>query len=469
MPRPTGSGFLLADRPIGSLDDYLAVGGGRGLEQARGMTPPAIIDEVARSGLRGRGGAGFHTGTKWQAVLGGGGRHHYAVCNSAEGEPATFKDRALLRTNPYQVIEGLLIAARAVEAIEAFVALKVSFERELDALARALDEFDAAGLLEELPVRIVQGPEEYLFGEEKALLEVIEGNDPLPRWLPPYLHGLFVTDPQMGWVAHDPEEGHSGDHEANPTLVNNVETLANVPHILAKGADWFRSMGTAASPGTILCTVVGDVPRCGVVEVEMGTPLQAVLDLCGGALPDRAIRSVLSGVANPALTADKLGTPLSYEGMEAANSGLGAAGFVVYDDSACMVEVARTVSRFLYVESCGQCLPCKFGTEEVTGALDRLAAGDGTAEDLERIQARLTVVADGNRCFLPVQERRVVASLMLLFPEDFAAHLEGPCPRPREIPIPKIVNLEDGRVTYDLRQARKRPDWTYEDEGPVRN
>jgi NADH-quinone oxidoreductase subunit F len=385
------------------------------------------------------------------------------VCNAAEGEPATFKDRALLRANPYQVIEGTLIAALAVEAREVFVALKASFGPENEAVSRALGEMDAAGMLGDVPVRVVTGPEEYLFGEEKALLEVIEGNDPLPRWLPPYLHGLFVTEPQLGWEAHDPETGHRGGHEANPTVVNNAETLANVPHILARGADWFRSMGTAESPGTVVCTVVGDVAGPGVVEVELGAPLREVLNACGGVRAGHEIRAVISGVANPVLTADRLDTPVSYEGMEAAGSGLGAAGFVVYDETACMVEVARMLSRFLYVESCGQCLPCKIGTGEMTGALVALSSGRGARSDLDRIQEWLPLVSDANRCYLPVEERRVIGSLLEAFAEDFLAHLEGPCPRPREIPVPKIVNLEAGKVTYDDRQAKKRPDWTYED------
>jgi NADH-quinone oxidoreductase subunit F len=459
MPSP---GFLLTDPPVESLAGYLVPGGGTGLERARSMEPSQVIEEVGASGLRGRGGGGFPTGRKWASVRQGGGRHHYVVCNAAEGEPATFKDRALLRANPYQVIEGTVIAALAVEAREAFVALKASFERETAALARALDEMEAAGLLGGLPVRLVTGPEEYLFGEEKALLEVIEGNEPLPRWLPPYLHGLFVTEPQLGWEAHDPETGHGGVHEANPTLVNNAETLANVAHILARGAEWFRSMGTAQSAGTVVCTIVGDVARPGVLEVELGTPLREVLESCGGPRGGRAIRAVISGVANPVLTADRLDTPVSYEGMEAAGTGLGAAGFVVYDDTACMVEVARVLSRFLYVESCGQCLPCKLGTGEITGALEALSSGTGTRSDLDRIQEWLPLVSDANRCYLPVEERRVIASLLEAFPEDFLAHLEGPCPRPREIPVPKIVDLEAGEVTYDSRQAKKRPDWTYD-------
>ena len=148
--------------------------------------------------------------------------------------------------------------------------------------------------------------------------------------------------------------------------------------------------------------------------------------------------------------------------MAAIGSGLGSAGFVVYDDTACMVEVARSLSRFLYVESCGQCLPCKLGTGEITAALTRLCSGEGSGSDLERIEAWLPLVTDANRCYLPVEERRMVASLLQAFPDDFAAHLAGPCPRPRDIPVPKIVDLDAGKVTYDLRQAKKRPDWTYE-------
>jgi NADH-quinone oxidoreductase subunit F len=170
---------------------------------------------------------------------------------------------------------------------------------------------------------------------------------------------------------------------------------------------------------------------------------------------------VFSGISNPVLTAAQLDTPLSYEAMVAAGSGLGAAGFVVYDDTACMVKVARVLSRFLYVESCGQCPPCKFGTGEITDALDRIATGRGDQTQLDRIHERLTTVADANRCYLPVEEQRTISSILRAFPEDFVAHLEGACPRPREIPLPKIVDLTSKGVIYDTRQATKRPDWTY--------
>ena len=212
------------------------------------------------------------------------------------------------------------------------------------------------------------------------------------------------------------------------------------------------------------CTVVGDVNYADVIEVELGTPLSAVLERGGGPLPGRSFQAVISGVSNPVVTADQLDTPLSYEGFEAIGSGLGSAGFIVYDDSTCMVEVAAMVSRFLWVESCGQCPPCKLGTGAITGALERIAGGRGGDRDLDIIAERLRVVTDGNRCYLPVEEQRVVASLLRDFPDDFATHIEtGRCPRPRPLPVPKIVDITDGDVTYDPRQASKRPDWTYDD------
>ena len=202
------------------------------------------------SGLRGRGGAGFPAGVKWRSVAAGGGRH-YAVANGAEGEPATFKDRTLMRRDPYRVIEGLAIAALAVGATDAYLATKRSFVPELAAVRRAALEMGAAGMLGDLNLSIVEGPEEYLFGEEKALLEVIEGRDPLPTLLPPWQRGLFATV-QLGWEADVSSRGPSG--QSNPTLVNNVETLASAAHILARGATWFRSMGTVDSPGTVIVT-----------------------------------------------------------------------------------------------------------------------------------------------------------------------------------------------------------------------
>ena len=226
--------FLLPERPFESLADYVAAGGGEGVARSRTMSPGASIQEIQLSRLRGRGGAGFPTGTKWSSVFRGEGATRYAVCNAAEGEPGTFKDRALMRCNPYAILEGLLIAGHAVGADAAYLATKASFGREISRLTGALAELDAAGWIDR-PVHIVTGPDEYLFGEEKALLEVIEGNEPLPRWLPPYLHGLFATAAAGMGRRGVPIPPRSREDGANPTLVNNAETLANVPYIMARG------------------------------------------------------------------------------------------------------------------------------------------------------------------------------------------------------------------------------------------
>jgi NADH:ubiquinone oxidoreductase subunit F (NADH-binding) len=386
------------------------------------------------------------------------------VVNGAEGEPGTFKDRALLRANPYQVVEGLIIAAFAVGAEEAFICLKASFERELAAITRAVQEFQAAGICTDCTVNIVAGPDEYLFGEEKAMLEVIEGKPPLPRWFPPYEHGLFAAGPQEGWEAGTRTSRPRADGP-NPTLVNNVETLANVPHVLARGADWFRSIGTPASPGTVVATVVGDVVAADVAEVELGTPLGEVIDAVGtGPRPGRSVKAVFSGVANPVVTAEHLDAAVSYEGFEAIGSAMGAAGFIVHDDTACMVDAAYRLSRFLYVESCGQCPPCKIGSGEITDRLERIETGAGTVADIAAIQGWLERVTDGNRCYLAVEERLLVSSVLRAFPEEFAEHLEGHgCPRPGPRPIPKLIDLAGGVATYDERFWSKRPDWTYGD------
>ncbi len=456
---------LLPDEPITTLDEFLATGGGEGLRAARQLGEDATIEEIEASGLRGRGGAGFPAGTKWRSVAGGSGGRRFAVANGAEGEPATFKDRTLMRRDPYRVVEGLAIAAFAVGATEAYVATKRSFTREVDALRRAAVELGAAGLLGDLTVNIVEGPDEYLFGEEKALLEVIEGRDPLPRLLPPYQHGLFATVPAGGWESE--AAGVRARGESNPTLVNNVETLAAAAHVLAKGAGWFRSMGTVASPGTILVTVVGDVARAGVHEVEMGTALADVLDRCGGPLPGRRFKAAFSGVSNAVLAAGDFDVALTYEDLAARGSGLGAAGFAVYDDTADLLAVARELSRFLSVESCGQCPPCKDCSLSITRHLLAIEDGRGGDGDLGEIAACLRTVTDANRCFLGTEEQNVVASVLRAFPEDVAAHLEGTPPPARPVLVPLVKDIDDdGVVTYDERHRRKRPDWTYED-GPA--
>jgi NADH:ubiquinone oxidoreductase subunit F (NADH-binding) len=437
---------LLGSAPT-SLGTYVAEGGLRGLERALASAPDAVIEELVRSGLRGRGGAGFPTGEKWRAIRGIGSGVRYAVCNAAEGEPATFKDRLLMRSNPYQVLEGLVIAAYAVGAERAYVGLKEIFATETESLTRALREMEAADALAGIPVEIVVGPDHYLLGEETGLLEVIEQRDPLPRILRPFMQGLYATA-----------------ETNNPTLVNNVETLANVPHIVAAGQDWFRSSGTDTSPGTMLFTVAGDVRSEGVFELPLGTPLRSLIEgSAGGPRDGRSIKVVIPGASSTALIPEQLDTPLDFESMRAVGSGLGAGGFAVFDETACIVRVAALFSRFLYVESCGQCPPCKLGSGEITDLLDRFERGEGDIADLDTVLARAKTVTDGQKCALPTGESLLVQSLLQTFGEEFAAHMTMPCPSSRELVLPKIVDFDPsaGRFTYDDRYRLKQPDWTY--------
>jgi NADH:ubiquinone oxidoreductase subunit F (NADH-binding) len=476
---------LLSDPPVTNVTEYLTAGGGQGYRRAAELGPGGTIQELILSGLRGRGGGGFSTGRKWQSVReaarsGGEGNRAFVVANGAEGEPATFKDRAIMRANPFAVVEGVAIAAFAVGAERAFVAVKERFEVETDRLAQAVEELSDAGLIGSVPIQVVLGPDHYLYGEETGLLQVVEGEAPLPRNLPPYIHGLFASGPTEGWsapvgtVATDsgptpppPAQGRgfaatTSFDSSNPTVVNNVETLATASLVLARGPEWHRSLGTQRSPGFVVATVVGDVARPGVAEIELGTPLREVVEQVGGGMPPgRSVKAVLSGVSNPVVTADQLDVPCSYEGMEAIGSGLGAAGFMVFDDTTSMVEVAQMISQFLYVESCGQCPACKLGCGAVTERLDDLVDGRATPDDLEVVAFRLETCTDGNRCYLPVEERRVVSSLLQAFPDEVAAALGGePLPR-RDLVLPKIVDLADGKVVYDDQQALKQPDWTY--------
>jgi NADH-quinone oxidoreductase subunit F len=439
--------ILLAGGEMSSFDDYIAAGGGRALPSALERSPQAVIDEVKRSGLRGRGGAGFPTGAKWQAVRSNPCPTKFVVCNAAEGEPGTFKDRWLLRHNPYQVVEGLAIAASVIEAERAFIAIKRAFGREIRVLRRAIAEMKGSDMLGPVPIEIVLGPDEYLFGEEKALLEVIEGNDPLPRILPPYRVGLFAS-------------GGSG----NPTVINNVETLANVPHIIAKGAEWFRSFGTETSPGTMVFTLCGDVLRPGVYELPLGLPLRTLLYEIGGGSPEgRALKAVFPGASNAVLSSEQFDTLMDFDSMREVGSGLGSAGFVAYDESACIVRATLAFSRFLYVESCAQCPACKQGSEEISDRLERIERGEGTESDVESALARCLTVTGGGRCALPTGESLLVQSAIHTFEVEFEEHLGRSCPRPRDLPLPKLLDFDEegGRFIYDERYQLKRPDWTF--------
>ena len=376
--------ILLNGETLDSLGAYRAMGGGEALGIASRIGPDAVIKAVRDAGLRGRGGAGFPTGVKWAGLRSAEGLRKFVVCNAAEGEPGTFKDRWLIRSNPYQLLEGLAVAAFAVGAERIIIGIKEKFGVEVTRLRVAAGEMEAAGLLGDIAVDLVLGPDDYLFGEEKGLLEVIEGRDPLPRLYPPYVVGLFA-------------EGDQG----NPALVNNVETLSNIPHIVRNGSDWFRSFGTDDSAGTMVFTIGGDVRWEGVVELEMGTPLSFLIYAVGqGFGAGRRPKLITSGVSNRPLALRDIDTPLDFASMRALGSGLGSGGFVAYDDTVCVVQVAAALSAFLWRGSCGQCPPCKLGTEAITERFTRLAVGRGTVSDVEDAAAWILRVTDSNRCGL---------------------------------------------------------------------
>jgi NADH-quinone oxidoreductase subunit F len=467
---------VLYPEPVGSLDEYVQQhDGGEALVAARKVEPEVLIAELEASGLRGRGGAGFPTGTKWRTVA----EHRSealpatVVVNAAEGEPGTFKDRTILRTNPYPVLEGALIAARAVGADQVVFATKATFTTEVQRLRTAIDEAQAAGWIEAgVSVKIFEGPSEYLYGEETALLEAMAGRQPFPRITPPFRRGVDeVVDThdeatsESGLSAPINMAGPTGDDVAPPTLVDNVETLANVPQIVARGAAWFRELGTDDSPGTIVCTVTGSVKRPGVGEVPLGTPLREVIEaVAGGPRHGRTIRAVLSGVASGFVTGDELDTPVSYEAMQEIGSGVGSGGFMVFDDADDITAVAAGVSRFLAIESCGQCQPCKQDGLTLSDALARLSRGEGDGTDVEVIAQRAQTVGDRARCYLALQHQAVVSSLVERFPDDLRAHATGAVEPAEPVLVAELVEVQGNKVLIDERFAEKQPDWSYDEE-----
>jgi NADH:ubiquinone oxidoreductase subunit F (NADH-binding) len=462
---------VLPPDPVATLADADAAG--EALRDARAVDPAVVTDVVEASGLRGRGGAGFPVARKWRTVVAN--RTSVlpstVVVNAAEGEPGSFKDRAILRADPFRVLEGALIAAHAVGADSVIVATKSSFTRERERLQAAIEEITRAGWTQTVPVTLFSGPGEYLYGEETALLEAIDGRPPFPRIAPPYREGvdeLFEDDEDTtsgtASAAHVEMAGPSGETVAPPTLAGNTETFANLPGILRNGADWFRELGTTESPGTVVCTVSGATDHSGVGEVELGTPLRQVLEeLGGGARAGHDYVALMSGVANPLLPASAFDTPVSYEAMRAAGSGLGAAGFIVFDDADDLVAVAAGVSRFLAVESCGQCRHCKDDGLALAALLAGLTASRANDRDLAEIRSRLELVPEGARCNLATQHQIVVGSVLERFPDLVAAHADRGAPAVDPVPIAAITDLVDGRAVLDDAQRTKQPDWTHDE------
>lgn len=455
MPTPLGRHGLLPDQPYPSYQSYLSAQPPEALRSALESTPEELLGEIERSGLRGRGGAGFPAATKWRTLAEHSCGRRFVVCNASEGEPGTFKDRALLRANPYSLLEGMLVAARVIGARELFIGIKARYRREIRRLQQAFREIRLSGLAGDVELVLVEGPDHYLFGEEKALLNVLEGGSPMPReaHYPPYEWGLQAN-------AASP----------NPALVNNVETFSRVATIVRHGGESFAAIGSPDTPGPLLFTVCGDVRRPGVYELPSGTSLEELFhQVAGGPRPGRTLRAALSGVSNPVLPADRFLTPATFGDLQEAGGGLGSAGFLVLDDSRSLPRVAQSVARFLAVESCNQCTSCMVGLETASSKLDALLEDPGGAPGPlldQALEAALSAPSQ-NRCYLPVQGSILVPSLVERFPEDFRPGAPGLDPELPRFPIFKIEDFdeEQGDFVYDESHARKQLDWSYVPEG----
>jgi NADH-quinone oxidoreductase subunit F len=401
------------------IDRYLELGGYRGLRAAFGMTPPEVIEVVKASGLRGRGGAGFPTGVKWSFVPQDTGKPQYLVANFDESEPGTFNNRELVERDPHEFVEGVIIASFAVQCHTAFVYTRGEFLHPGRVLARAIAEAydrgylgrDILGSGYDLDVVMHRGAGAYICGEETALLSSLEGDRGQPRLRPPFpaVEGLY----------------------ASPTAINNVETLANVPHILEKGADWFRSFGTEKSPGTKIFSVSGKVERPGNYEAPMGTPARVVIDeLAGGVLDGKRLKAwTPGGSSTPFLTDEHVDVGLDFESIQEAGSLLGTGALIVTDERDCMVDAARRLLRFYAHESCGKCTPCREGTWWVERVLDRIENGFGREADLPL----LSDVGDNMlfKAFCALADGAVspISSTLKLFRDEYEAHIrERRCP-----------------------------------------
>ena len=428
-------------KPLISLSDYQAIGGGAGYKRALSMLPLDVIAEIKKANLRGRGGAGFPTAIKWGGVRNEPCPIKYVACNFSEGEPGTYKDRYNILLNPYHLFEGIAIALYAIGAKEAYIGIKKKYTPQVKRLFAARREMETAGMIPKGLIKIHLGPDEYLYGEEKGLIESIDGRYPMPRNIPPFIQGINF---QPG--------------SPNPTCVNNVETFCQAAYILRKGAEDFKSVGSEDTPGTVMCTVCGDVKRPGVYELAAGkvTLKQLIYDIAGGPIGQFPIKAVFSGVASAVVTPERFDTPLDFGSLKKAGGGLGSGGFIVYDQSACMVQTALKFSNFLAKSSCGQCVPCNRGTAQITEFLKKIESESGCPDDLEAIAEISGRCTNQTRCFLPTQESIVIPSIIKTFSAEFKAHIDGKRdPNERDLILPKLHEYHADSVSFSYDDPAK--------------
>jgi len=415
--------IALANRGIvdpESIDEYIGRGGYKALAKAlTEMTPDAIIEEILHAGLRGRGGAGFPTGKKWQICKSRPGDEKYIICNADEGDPGAFMDRSIVESDPHVVLEGMIIGAKAIGAHEGFIYIRNEYPLALKRILLAIEQAEAYGLLGEdilgsgfdFSISVHRGAGAFVCGEETSLINSLEGKPPQPRVKPPY-------PAQSGYLG-------------KPTNINNVETFANVPRIIQHGADWFNAIGTETSKGTKVFSLVGKVNNTGLVEVPMGISLREIIyDIGGGVPDDKKFKAVQTGgPSGGCIPEPLLDIPVDFESLREAGCIMGSGGMIVMDETTCMVDVARYFLSFTQEESCGKCVPCRIGTKRMLELLTAICEGRGKEGDIERLEEMSSAIMDSALCALGQTAPNPVLTTIKYFRHEYEAHIyEKRCP-----------------------------------------
>jgi len=401
------------------IDEYIFQRGYEALSYVlENLKPEEVCQEMIKSGLRGRGGGGFPTGKKWEFVRINQTDKKYVICNGDEGDPGAFMDRSLMEGDPHKLLEGMAIAAYAVGSDESYIYVRAEYPLAVQRLKIAIKEAEERNYLGKnllgsdfsFTVHIKEGAGAFVCGEETALIASIEGERGMPRSKPPFPAnvGLFGM----------------------PTLINNVETFANVPLIMLNGADWFRNLGTERSPGTKTFALTGEVNNTGLIEVPMGTTLREIIfNIGGGIRNNKKFKAVqIGGPSGGCLTEEHLDLPLDYESLTAVGAMVGSGGLVALNEDTCIVEIARFFMKFTQNESCGKCIPCREGTKNMLIILEKIVAGQAEIKDLELLEELAVVVKDGSLCGLGKTAPNPVLSTLKYFREEYEAHVNGKCP-----------------------------------------
>lgn len=402
-----------------NIDEYLAVGGYEGLKKALTMPPAAVVDEVKRAGLRGRGGGGFPTGVKWEICSKSEGDQKYLICNADEGDPGAFMDRAILEGDPHSVVEGMIIAGYAIGATKGYIYVRAEYALAHQRSRKAIEAATAAGFLGpqvcgsdfSFEINIKLGAGAFVCGEETALIQSIEGKRGMPVPRPPF----------------PAEKGLFG----KPTNINNVETLGNIPVILTKGADQFASIGTEKSKGTKVYALAGKIACSGLVEVAIGTPLRTIVEDIGGGVPNkRKFKAAQTGgPSGGCIPAEHIDIPMDYENLTAIGSIMGSGGLIITDETTCMVDLAKYFLGFTQRESCGKCVPCRLGTKRMLEILTNICKGQSSLEELDQLIALAHDVKAGSLCGLGQTAPNPVLSTIRFFRDEYESHiLKKECP-----------------------------------------